>query len=151
MAPNYIKSLVKQINFEKRQNNIEKAKELYYQTYQQALVNSSIDTLTYILMQYSRFLAFKCEEPSRALDILNQALGKIGKQANKTFYLSYVNFLKHMEMGGPNSSVSDIFVKVCSLFEKALDEEGAALSLPERRDIAKFYLEYVSENSNGIS
>ena len=33
IAPDYIKSLIAFINFEKRQNNIEKAKELYYKCF----------------------------------------------------------------------------------------------------------------------
>jgi hypothetical protein len=37
IAPDYIKSSVMQINFEKRTNNIEKVKELYFKTYSAAL------------------------------------------------------------------------------------------------------------------
>jgi hypothetical protein len=33
IAPNYLKSLTMHINFEKRQNNIEKVKELYFNAY----------------------------------------------------------------------------------------------------------------------
>lgn len=33
VAPDYIKSLVMYINFEKRQNNIEKVKELYFRAF----------------------------------------------------------------------------------------------------------------------
>lgn len=52
-----------QINFEKRSNNIEKVKELYFKTYSAALQAQNFDTLTFIVFQYARFLAFKCSEP----------------------------------------------------------------------------------------
>lgn len=113
-----------QINFEKRANNIEKAKELYFNSYSKALGSLNVDTLTYILLQYARFLAFKCQEPSRALDLLNSALTKIGKSATKTLYLSVINLVKHLDVAGGNSGFApgDIYAKVCAFFEKALEE-----------------------------
>ena len=84
------------INFEKRQNNTEKVKELYFRAFSTFLVKNDPGTLTYIVMQYARYLAFKCQDPMRAIEILNQAISKY-KYCSKTLYLSYVNLLKHLD------------------------------------------------------
>ena len=70
------------INFEKRQNNIEKVKELYFKAFQAQLnmatpQSQNHETLNFIVVQYARYLCFKCSEHSRAIDILNQAIQKI--------------------------------------------------------------------------
>lgn len=80
-------------------------KELYFKAYSTSLAKNEIETVTYIVLQYARFLAFKCNDSTRALEILTQALAKA--KGSKTLYLSYVNFLKHLE-----SSVQDVFGKV---------------------------------------
>lgn len=59
------------INFEKRQSNIEKVKELYFRGYSSAIEKKDVETLTYIVVQYARYLAFKCGDSNRAVDIMN--------------------------------------------------------------------------------
>jgi len=61
------------ISFEKRQNNIEKVKELYFRAFSTA---KDTETIGYIAVQYARYLAFKCNDANRAVDIMNQAIGK---------------------------------------------------------------------------
>ncbi len=94
VAPDYLKSLIAFINFEKRQNNVEKVKELYYRAYSNSLNNNEIETVAYVVIQYARFLAFKCQDANRAVEVLNNALAKT--KGSKSLYLSYINFLKHM-------------------------------------------------------
>ena len=55
-------------------------------------------------------------------------------------YLSYINFLKHME-----GTISEVFAKITQVFEKGIEEGG--LQQRERADLAKFYFEYLQENS----
>jgi hypothetical protein len=62
-VPDYVKSSIMHINFEKRANNIEKVKELYFKSYSAALQAQNFDALTFIVFQYARFLAFRCAEP----------------------------------------------------------------------------------------
>ena len=76
IATDYIKTLVSYINFEKRQNNPEKVKELYYRAYTSAIEREEVETVAYIVVQYARFLAFKCDDSNRAVDIMNQAVAK---------------------------------------------------------------------------
>lgn len=66
-------------------------------------------------MQYARFLTYKCNDANRAVEILNQTLNKI--KGSKILYLSYVNFLKHLE-----GIITDVYLKCVNIFEKALDE-----------------------------
>jgi hypothetical protein len=73
IAPGHIKSTIAYVNFEKRMNNNEKAKELYYQAFSAALVKGDSQQVTYLAVQYSRFVAFNCNDSSRACDILSQA------------------------------------------------------------------------------
>ena len=94
VAPDYLKSLIAFINFEKRQNNVEKVKELYYRAYSNSLNNNEIETVAYVVIQYARFLAFKCQDANRAVEVLNNAITKT--KGSKSLYLSYINFLKHM-------------------------------------------------------
>ena len=89
-------------------------------------------------MQYARFLAFKCSDPNRAVDILKDAVQK--SRGSKVLFLSYCNFLKHLE-----GHIEDVFLKVCQAFEKAIDDgpNGGGLELRDRMEIAKFYFDYV--------
>ena len=50
VAPDYLKSLIAFINFEKRQNNVEKVKELYYRAYSNSLNNNEIETVAYVVI-----------------------------------------------------------------------------------------------------
>jgi hypothetical protein len=117
IAPDYLKSLTLFINFEKRQNNIEKVKELYFKAYTSALKSNDVDTLSYILVQYARFLTFRCEDPNRAFDVLNSTIGKA--KPSKVLYLNVVNLIKHLE-----GRMVDVYSKVCAIFEKATDEDS---------------------------
>ena len=144
IAPDYIKSLVAFINFEKRQNNIEKAKELYYKCFQATLAKNDLDGLTYVVMQYARFLTFKCNDHNRAVDILNQAVNKAPRRGSKNLYLSYVNFLKHLD-----GTLDDVYTKCVHLFEKSL--EDGVLGEDERHEMAWYYSEYLSENCSSIN
>ena len=133
------------INFEKRQNNPEKVKELYFRAYSSAIERQDVETLTYIVVQYARYLAFKCDDSNRAVDFMNQAIEKckgsaFGSRGTKTLFLSYVNFLKHLE-----GAVPDVYGKIVQVFEKALNEDLSPLSFDDRSEIARFYLEYLQE------
>lgn len=48
IAPDLIKSLIAFINFEKRQNNTEKVKELYFKAYSNALSRNEVETLAFL-------------------------------------------------------------------------------------------------------
>jgi hypothetical protein len=81
---------------------------------------------------------------------------KVGKLASKILYLSYANLLKHMELAGPAYGVSDIYSKMCQLFEKALEEGnsveyGGVMKQEDRVDLARVYMEYVLENCVSIT
>lgn len=71
IAPDCIKTLISFINFEKRQNNVEKVKELYFKAYTTALEKQEVENVAYIVVQYSRYLAFKCNDSNRAVEIMN--------------------------------------------------------------------------------
>jgi len=58
IAPDYLKSLLAFINFEKRCNNFEKAKELYYRAFSNALAKQQSEVVAFIVIQYARFLTF---------------------------------------------------------------------------------------------
>ena len=136
------------INFEKRQNNVEKVKELYFKAYTNALERNQSEAMAYIVVQYSRFLAFKCSDPNRAVEIMNQAISKCstiaeGSRGTKTLYLSYVNFLKHLE-----GQIPDTFSKIVQVFDKGIE---SGLSIEDRAEIARFYIEYLQESSPSVS
>ena len=143
IAPDCIKTLIAFINFEKRQNNPEKVKELYFRAYTSALDKGETETVTYIVVQYSRYLAFKCGDINRAVETMNQAITKCS--GSKTLYLSYVNFMKHQEGG----AVTDVYGKIVAIFEKAI--ESSNLAIDDKREVARFYLEYLQEYCQNVS
>ena len=71
VAQGHIKSVLAFIAFERRQNNNEKVKDLFYKAFQNALSRKDGKSITFISLQYSRFLAFKSNEVQRACDILD--------------------------------------------------------------------------------
>ena len=80
---------------------------------------------------------------NRAVEIMNQAIAKC--TGSKTLYLSYVNFLKHQE----GSAIPDVYTKIIAIFEKAMD--SSSLSLEDKREVARFYLEYLQEYCQSVS
>jgi len=48
IAPGLIKSTIAYINFEKRMDNLEKAKALYYKSFREALKIADPQTVTYL-------------------------------------------------------------------------------------------------------
>ena len=148
VAPDSVKTLLAFINFEKRQGNIEKVKELYFKAYSGALDRGETETVTYIVVQYARYLAFKCNDPTRAVDIMNQAIAKskAGGKGSKTLFLSYVNLLKHLD-----NAIPDAYNKIVQVFEKGIDEVASGLSIEDRIEIARFFLEYLQEYCQSIS
>ena len=95
VAPGHIKSVLAYTSFERRQNNNEKVRDLFYKAFQTALNRKDSKSITFIGLQYSRFLAFKVNDVPRACDILEQAVASV--KDSKVLYLSYANFLKHLE------------------------------------------------------
>ncbi|CDW82944.1 pre-mrna-processing factor [Stylonychia lemnae] len=144
IAPDYIKSLIAFINFEKRQNNNEKVKELYFRAYSSSQQKNEIETVSYVVIQYARFLAFKCQDPNRAVEILNQALSKT--KGSKMLYLSYANFLKHMD-----GVIPEVYGKITQIFEKGIDHSQSGLNDDDRSELARFYFEYLQENCSSVA
>jgi tetratricopeptide (TPR) repeat protein len=144
IAPDCIKTLLAFINFEKRQGNVEKVKELYFKAFNSSLERKESEAVAYIVVQYARYLAFKCNDSNRAVEIMNQALAKCSQgnsKTSKTLYLSYANFLKHLD-----GVIPDVYTKIVSVFEKALDTTSSTLSASDLQEVARFYLEYLQEN-----
>lgn len=96
IAPGLVKAAIARINFEKRQGNVDRARELYRTAFTGALHRGDSLAVTYIACQYARFMAHKCNDVQRAHEIFNQAISN-PQCANKVLYLSYVNLAK-----GPN-------------------------------------------------
>lgn len=94
VAPGHIKSILAYVAFERRMNNNEKAKDLFYKAFNNSMSRGDSKAVTYVSMQYSRFLAFECNDVERACDILKQARNQV--QDSKVLYLSQINLLKHL-------------------------------------------------------
>jgi hypothetical protein len=48
-------------------------------------------------------------------------------------------------------TIPDVFGKIVSIFEKAIDEKVSGLNYDDRLDITKFYLDYMQENCQTIA
>jgi len=155
VAPGHIKSVLAFVAFERRQNNNEKVRDLFYKSFQNALQRKDSKSITFIALQYSRFLAFKSNDVLRACDILDQASSAI--KDSKVLYLSQINLLKHLEGLGILSQheqaqnqgkKQEKTQKVCICYEKAIFESD--LTSFDKKDIAVSYLEYLKENATTI-
>ena len=126
VAPGHIKATLAFVSFERRMGSNERVKDLYYKAFNSALAKKSAYAVTYIGMQYSRFLAFKSNEVVRACDLLDQATSVI--KDSKVLYLSHANLLKHLEGVGmiqpiqdtQNSKSRQSISRVTTVYENAL-------------------------------
>lgn len=129
---------------------MEKVKELYYRAYSTAMERGAAEQVAYVVVQYARYLAFKCADPNRAVDVINQAIAKCSSggssRGTKTLYLSYVNFLKHLE-----GVIPDTYTKIVAIFEKGIDLTAGGLSEDDRQEVARFFLEYLQEYCQSVS
>ena len=71
VAPGHIKATLAFIGFERRMGSNERVKELFYKAFNSALAKKDGQAVTYIGLQYARFLAFKSNEVVRACDLLD--------------------------------------------------------------------------------
>lgn len=135
IAPGLVKARVARINFEKRQGNNDKARELYFESFTRALEKNDYLAVTYIATQYARFLAHKCNDKAGALKVFSQSLEKPAC-ANKVLYLSYMN------MARTDSSL------IKSIFDKAISQLEP---IPEKRqdlkEICHYFLLYLEEEA----
>ena len=95
VAPGHIQATLAFVSFERRMGSNERVKDLFYKAFNLALAKKDSRAVTYVGMQYARFLAFKTNEVVRACDLLDQATNVI--KNSKVLYLSQANLLKHLE------------------------------------------------------
>lgn len=70
--------------------------------------------VTYIATQYSRFLAYKCNDHVRAVGIFNQAISNPAC-ANKVLFLSFVGLVRGLNLPGGSQQIKQIFEKAVTL------------------------------------
>ena len=154
VAPGHVKAMLAFVSFERRMGSNERVKELFYKAFNAALAKSDQLAVTYIGMQYARFLAFKSNEVGRACDILDQATGVI--KNSKVLYLSQLNLLKHLEGLGlvqhwpaQQGKQRALASRVTDVYERALFE--SELTASDKREIGTGYLDYVREIATNVS
>jgi len=86
IAPGLVKAQLARINFEKREKNLDKARELYSNAFNQALKKNNSLAVTVIATQYARFLSSKCLDHNRAMLVFDQAVSNKAC-ASKVLYL----------------------------------------------------------------
>ncbi len=156
VAPGYVKAILAFVSFERRMGSNEKVKELYYKAFNRALDKRDSQAVTYVSMQYARFLAFKSNDVGRAIDILDQATNVI--KDNKVLYLSKANLLKHLEGLGvvqllqePSQSgkARHFSSRATAVFEQAIYD--SQLSAYDKRDVANAFLDFMRETASSVS
>lgn len=157
VAPGHIKATLAFVNFERRMGSNERVKELFYKAFNSALGKKDGQAVTYIGMQYARFLAFKSNDVGRACDLLEQATRVI--KNSKVLYLSQANFVKHLEgtgqiqpvqeSSGQNGKVRRFSSQVNAVFEKAIFE--SELTAQEKREVAVAFLDFMSESASNVA
>ena len=157
VAPGHVKAILAFVSFERRMGSNERVKELFYKAFNTALAKKDAQAVTYIGMQYARFLAFKSNDVNRAVDLLDQATKEI--KTSKVLYLSQANFLKYLEGTGQIQPIQESNIQhgkvrrfsshVKAVFEKAIfDSELTAL---EKREMGVAFLDFMSENESNVT
>mmetsp|Transcript_13368 Transcript_13368/g.22753 ORF Transcript_13368/g.22753 Transcript_13368/m.22753 type:complete len:410 (-) Transcript_13368:53-1282(-) len=144
IAPGLLKSRMARINFEKRQGNNEKVRELFFESFSNAIEKEDRLAVTYIAVQYSRFVAKYCNDSTRAIEIFKQAI-QSKKCANKVLYLSYVNTIRSL-------NVQNQVELIRGVYDTALDhllllQHSNPVEFQELRDIAAYYLAFAEEEA----
>ena len=155
-APGHVKATLAFISFERRMGSNERVKELFYKAFNTALVKKDAQAVTYVGLQYARFLAFKSNEVGRACDLLDQATGVI--KNSKVLYYSQANLLKHLEGLGyfqgedrfaQNGKQRTYTSRVTKVYEKALFE--SELNAQDKRDVGAAYVDYIREVATDVA
>jgi len=68
-----VRATMGRINFEKRQGNVQRARELYSNALTAALTKKDKLQVAYITAQSAQFFAAKCNDLSGALEVYRQA------------------------------------------------------------------------------
>lgn len=141
-----MKAAIARINFEKRQGNADRARELYFNAFMSALTRSDRMAVAYIATQYARFLAFKCNDHARALEIYSQAAAN-AECASKVLFLSYANLAR-------NLNSADAGVRVKEIFEKAitqLSKNQSPTELQDLQDVCLYYVTFMEEEALNVA
>ena len=158
VAPGHIKATLAFIGFERRMGSNERVKELFYKAYKNSINKKDAKAVTYIGLQYARFLAFKSNEVGRACDILYEAT--IAILNYKVLYLSQVNLLKHLEglgmiAGGQSETAgnqgkvrNNYSSRVTEVFERALFD--SELSTADKKEVGLAYIDYMKEIGSNV-
>ena len=152
VAPGHVKATLAFIGFERRMGSNERVKELFYKAYKSSIGKKDAKAVTYIGLQYARFLAFKSNEVARACDILDEATLAIRNY--KVLYLSQVNLLKHLEglgmisggqaeTGNQGKVRNNYSSRVTEVFERALFD--SELSTADKKEVGLAYIDYMKE------
>ena len=128
-------------------DDVERARELYFNAFSSALQRGDALAVTYIACQYARFMASKCQDVQRAHEIFNQAIAN-PKCANKVLYLSYVNLAKASSLQGQTQSPKQIFERALQQLEE-FQKAGDTERFEDLQDICHYYLAYLEEESEG--
>jgi len=142
IAPGLVKAQLARINFEKREKNLDKARELYSNAFNQALKKNNSLAVTVIATQYARFLSSKCLDHNRAMLVFDQAVSNKAC-ASKVLYLQYVNLAR---------SNNDSTNQVKSIFEKAVAhlneiEDHSNKQYQDLRDLCFYFITYLEEEA----
>lgn len=133
------------INFEKRQGNTDRVRELYYKAFNSALDKNDGMAVTFIATHYARFLAYKCNDSVRALGIFNQAISNPAC-ANKVLFLSFVGLARGLNLPDSAQQIKQIFEKAVKLLSTIPQSEQDKVS--ELQDVCLYYVSYLEEEAN---
>ena len=144
IAPGLVKATMARINFEKRQGNQERVRELYYKAFNNALDKNDGMAVTFIATHYARFLAYKCNDHVRALGIFNQAISNIAC-ANKVLFLSFVALARGLNSNESSGQIRQIFEKAVTVLQTLPQSEKEKIS--ELQDVCLYYVSYLDEEA----
>ena len=111
-----------------------------------ALTRNDSLAVAYIATQYARFLAFKCGDHDRALEIYSQAAAN-SACASKVLFLSYANLARNLNSPNSTTRVKEIFEKAVQQLSKDQSED----KLQDLQDVCLYYVSFMEEEALSIT
>jgi tetratricopeptide (TPR) repeat protein len=117
IAPGLLRARMARVNFETARGNLELASGLLDQSLQEAISKKDKLGVTFLTIQYARFLQDKLKREEEAHELFKQALND-KENGNKVLYQGYVTMVLRSGLQGQDQIVRDVYGQAIERLEQ---------------------------------
>jgi len=137
IAPGHVESILRYINFERRQKNFEKCESLY----EDGISKTESVSSAFLSIHYARFQDQIRKNLAKVREIYTTAILKAPEIKN--IWLTFINFER-------NQGGEDMEERVSSLYEKAVSPTDTKLTKEELAQMLLSYLEFLEDFGSSV-